>query len=216
MTTYSTRFGVGDPSGLRSSEWVVMWKSDTSDVYLACRTLGGYLKASIHESGRCHIRAPDQRHWCSPGNPPQFLDVWSIDQQSHYQFPFGIIVPASELRQASWAKQKNKETTWLPATPGKSVEIAVFLTRAEPWPMDALASAGWTITLVLERLPDGRDLWVVAGEAIVSEERHRELDSLKEHIRPQMAKLPTVPLNPRLLLVATDGKGTRRFVEAAV
>lgn len=193
-----------------------MWKSDASDVYLAGRTLGGYLKASIHESGRCHIRAPDQRHWRSPGSPPQFLDVWMINPQNHYEFPFGIIIPASELRRTSWAKHRNKGTTWIPATSGQSVEIAVFLTRAEPRPISALASAGWTTTVVLERLPDGRDLWVVAGDATVPEERRRELESLKQHIRPQIAELPTVPVNPRLLLVATDRKGTRRFVEAAV
>jgi hypothetical protein len=193
-----------------------MWKSDASDVYLAGRTLGGYLKASVHESGQCHIRAPDQQHWRSPGSPPQFLDVWTINPQSQYEFPFGIIIPASELRHASWAKHKDKGTTWIRATPDKSVEIAVFLTRAEPRPIGAFESAGWTTIVVLERLPDGRDLWVVAGEASVPEERRRELEKLKQHIRPQLAKLPTMPVTPRLLLVATDGKGTRRFVEAAV
>ena len=193
-----------------------MWKFNASDVYLAGRTLGGYLKASIHESGRCHIRAPDQKHWRSPGNPPRFLDVWTINPQSYYEFPFGIIIPASELRQTSWAKHRERGTTWIPATPGKSVEIAVFLTRAEPRPISALASAGWTTTVVLERLPDGRDLWVVAGETTFPEERCRELESLKQHIRSQMATLPSVPANPRLVLVATDGTGTRRFVEAAV
>ena len=216
MTTQSARFGVGDPSNLRSSEWVVMWKSDSSDVYLAARTLGGFLKVSIHESGRCHIRAPDHRHWLSPGSPPRFLDVWTINHQSNYEFPFGVIIPASELRQAPWAKHKNKGTIWIPTKPGASVEIAVFFTRAEPRPISALASAGWTTTIVLERLPDGRDLWVVAGEATFPKERRIELESIKARVRPLMAGLPTILANPRLLLVAADEKGTRRFVDAAV
>lgn len=216
MTTYSARFGVGDPSGLRSSEWVVMWKSDASDVYLAGRTLGGYLKASIHESGRCHIRAPDQRYWRLPGRPSKFLDVWTVNPQSQYEFPLGIIIPASELRQASWANLKNKGTTWIPARLGTSVEIAVFLTRGEPRPVNTLVSAGWTTIVALERLPDGRDLWVVAGETTFPEERHRELEGLKGLVRAEIARLPTAPKNPRLLLIATDGNGTRRFVEAAV
>lgn len=216
MTTRSARFGVGDPSGLRSSEWVVMWKSDASDVYLAGRTLGGYLKASLHQSGRCHIRAPDQRFWRSTGTPPSFLDTWTINPESQYEFPFGIIIPASELRCSRWAKHKDKGTIWIPAKAGSSVEIAVFLTRAEPRPVEALGSAGWTTTVVLERLPDGRDLWVVAGETTFPEDRKIEIENLKEHVRPQLALLPAPPENPRLLLVATDAKGTRRFVEAAV
>lgn len=193
-----------------------MWKSDVSDVYLAGRTLGGVLKASLHESGRCHVRAPDQRHWKSPGSPPRFIDAWTINPQSNHEFPFGVIIPASELRQGPWKKHKDKGTVWIPTKHGASIEIAVFLTRAEPRPVGALASAGWTTTVVLERLPDGRDLWVVAGETIFPEERRNELENIKANIRPLMANLPTAPANPRLLLVATDEKGTRRFVEGAV
>lgn len=215
MTTHSARFGVGDPTGLRSSEWVVMWKSDTSDVYLAGRTLGGSFKASLHQSGICHIRAPDQRFWRSTETPPSFLDTWTINPESRYEFPFGIIIPASELRRSLWAKHKDKETIWIPAKPCSSIEIAVFLTREEPRPIKTLASAGWTTTIVLERLPDGRDLWVVAGETTFPENQIIELEKLKHHVYPQLARLPTPPENPRLLLIATDTKGTRRFVEAA-
>lgn len=216
MTTHSARFGVGDPTGLRSSEWVVMWKSDTSDVYLAGRTLGGSLKASLHQSGRCHIRAPDQRFWRSMGTPTSFIDTWTINPESEYEFPFGIVIPASELRHSSWAKHKDKGTIWIPVKTSSSVEIAVFLTHVEPRPIEELASAGWTTTIVLERLPDGRDLWVVAGETTFPEDRMIELENLKDLVRHQLAQLPTPPENPRLLLIATDAKGTRRFVEAAV
>lgn len=216
MTTHSVRFGVGDPSNLRSSEWVVMWKSDVSDVYLAGRALGGFLKASVHESGKCHVRAPDPTHWRSEGSPPRFIDAWTINPHSNYEFPFGIIIPASELRLGPWAKHKDKGTVWIPAKPEASVEIAVFLTRTEPRPINALESAGWTTTIVIERLPDGRDLWVVAGETTFPEDRRAELEGIKVNIRPQLASLPTTPANHRLLLVAADDKGTRRFVEAAV
>jgi hypothetical protein len=139
-----------------------------------------------------------------------------INPHSTYEFPFGVIVPASELRQAAWARHKDKGTTWIPAKQGSAVEIAVFLTRAEPRPVNELASAGWNTIIVLERLPDGRDLWVVAGETQLPEERSVELESIKAQVRPLIAALPTVPANPRLLLFATNERGTRRFVEAAV
>jgi hypothetical protein len=193
-----------------------MWKSQLSDVYLVGRTLGGSLKVSIHERGRCHVRAPNPKHWHSPSiEPPKFVDVWMINPQSNYEFPFGIIVPASELRLGPWAKHKDKGTTWIPTKAGASVEIAVFLTRAEPRPTAALTSAGWTTTIVVERLPDGRDLWVVAGETTLPEERRAELKRIKEIIRPNLVTLPAPPKNPRILLSAVDEKGTRRFVEAA-
>lgn len=100
--------------------------------------------------------------------------------------------------------------------PGKSVEIAVFLTRAEPRPYNSLASIGWSTTIMVERLPDGRDLWVVAGETAFPEEQRRELEVHKQLARKEIVKLSTTPASPRIILVAKDGKGTRRFVEAAV
>jgi hypothetical protein len=139
-----------------------------------------------------------------------------INPQSHYEFPFGIIIPASELRAGVWPTLKDKGTTWIPTMPGKSVEIAVFLTRAEPRPYNSLASIGWSTTIMVERLPDGRDLWVVAGETAFPEEQRRELEGHKQHARKEIVKLSTSPVSPRIILVAEDGKGTRRFVEAAV
>jgi hypothetical protein len=87
MAMLSQRFGVRNNAGARSSEWVVMWKPNTSDVYLVTRTLGGALKASLHASGRCHIRAPDPQRWRGNGQPPRFLDGWQIDVASNCQLP---------------------------------------------------------------------------------------------------------------------------------
>jgi hypothetical protein len=216
MATLSARFGVGDPKGARSSEWVVMWKATKSDVYLAGRTLGGAIKVSLHESGQCQVRAPDPSKWKSPGYPPRFLDRWTINPCSQCEFPFGIIVPTSELTHAAWANRRDKGTIWLPAKVGGAVEIAVFLTRVEHRPMDSLASARWDKIIVLERLPDGRDLWVVAAEAKLPEDRRIELERIKRQVRPLITTLPAAPANPRLLLFATNDQGTRRFVEAAV
>jgi hypothetical protein len=217
MAKLSARFGVGDPKGAHSSEWVVMWKSTKSDVYLAGRSRGGTLKVSFHETGQCQVRAPDPSKWKSPGPPPRFLDRWTIDPYSRYEFPFGIIIPTSELRHAGWAKHKDKGTVWIPAKLGDAVEIALFLTRAEPRPpMNSLSSAGCDKVIVLERLPDGRDLWVVACETRLAEDRRIELERIKQQVRPFVSNLPSAPSNPRLLLFAYDKKGTRRFVEAAV
>jgi hypothetical protein len=57
MTESFIRFGVIDGQGHRASSWKC-WaeiKSAKNEVYLACRKLGGVVKASFHESGSWHI-----------------------------------------------------------------------------------------------------------------------------------------------------------------
>jgi hypothetical protein len=76
MANRTQRFGVGDPTGARSSEWFVFWKTNASDVYLGSRALGG----------------------------------WTIDPGSAYQFPFGVMVPCSDLRAGNWGIWKDKGT----------------------------------------------------------------------------------------------------------
>lgn len=215
MANRARRFAIGDPGGRRSSEWLVGWKAKTSDVYCATRTLGGNLKASIHESGRCHVRAPGAEYWKSTGPPPKFLEEWTIDPAAPVAHPFGIIIPGSELRAGIWTKHRDRGTVWLPARAGRSVEVAVFLVRTRQDPMPALAAAGWERVLVDERLPDGRRLLAVVGwpPTQIDESMHIE------RYRAQMAPLlddAVVPLaNPRGVLVATDKKGTPKFVEIA-
>jgi hypothetical protein len=216
MATLSQRFGVGDPLGARSSEWVVMWKSTASDIYLAARTLGGTLKASIHESGRCHVRAPDTKSWRSPGAAPHFLDVWSINPQSKYEFPFGIVIPEPELRAGKWPQYRDRGTVWLPVAKGNGIEVAIFLTRASSDQSNALKAAGWHTVIVNTALPDGRHLLVAAGNSIAHIERQAELENLRKQLRSMLVNSPSPSANPRALLFTVDGKGTRRFVEVAV
>jgi hypothetical protein len=137
------RFGIGTAPGRRSSEWLVMWKPRSSDVYLASRTLGGVLKASIHESGKCHIRAPNPSAWVSPGSPPPFVDKWTIEPRAAYAFPFAVIVPELELRQGEWKQHRDKGTFWLNVEKGKTKEVARFLVREQSDQRNALAQVGW-------------------------------------------------------------------------
>jgi hypothetical protein len=113
----------------------------------------------------------------------------------------------------------------LPNTPVIHVDAGCLMTAVgqfltiEPRALmsaKALTSAGWHTTIVLERLPDGRDLWVVAGVTSLPEERGIELEGIKAQVRPLIADLPITPANPRLLLFAINEQGTRRYVEAAV
>jgi hypothetical protein len=131
MAKCSQRFGVRNSAGARSSEWVVTWHTNTSDVYLATRSLGGSLKASLHESGRCHVRAPDPRFWLGTSSAPLFYDKWQIDVGSNSQFPFAVVIPESELRLGEWAKYRDKDTLWINAPQGTVIRVGVMLVRAD-------------------------------------------------------------------------------------
>jgi hypothetical protein len=193
-----------------------MWKSTTSDVYIATRTLGRALKASVHEGGRCHVRAPDPASWRSPGDPPRFLDVWTIDPQATYSFPFGVVVPESELRKAEWTRHRDRGTVWLPVKEGQAIEIAIFLIHSDADHGASLAPAGWHTTVVDIGLHDGRRLLVVAGDSMAPVEKQAELAAIRAQAKRMLASSGPALANPRLLLTACDEKGTRRFVEVAL
>jgi hypothetical protein len=217
MAMRSQRFGVRNATGARSSEWVAMWKTNTSDVYLATRTLGRSMKASFHESGRCHVRAPGPQGWRGVGEPPFFLEEWSIDPASSYAFPFSIVIPEQELRSADWPQHKDKGTVWVEAQPGRGVEVAIFLVRALGDLSANLRAAGWHTGIADALLPDGRRLLVVAGHGTVPTEKLAELKVTKAATRASLEREATPARNPRLVLVAgANEQGTRKFVEAAV
>lgn len=216
MALRTHRFGICNAQGARSSEWVVIWKTNASDVYLVTRSLGESLKASIHESGRCHVRAPDPSRWRGGSHPTAFLLEWNIDPASHFSFPFSIVVPEQELRHAAWPKYKDKGTEWLLASPGKGTEVAIFLIRAAGDQSSSLQKAGWKTLVVDTVLPDGRRLLVAAGESVVSQEKLGELRSVKAEVRRSIQHAAQLE-NLRLVLVAdANENGTRTFVEAAV
>lgn len=215
MATHSQRFAVGDPAGRRSSEWLVAWKAKTSDVYLATRTLGEKLKASIHESGRCHVRSPGPGFWRSPGAPPRFLEEWTIDPAAQVAQPFGIIIPEPELRAGPWKQHRDRGTVWIPARTGYSTEIAVFLLRPQQDPIPALVAAGWAGSIVDETLPDGRRLLVVIGWSTAHIAGQADIERFREQAAPLLSAADPALQNPRCVLVAADVRGTRRFVEVA-
>jgi len=216
ISAFGARFGIRKHNGARSSEWVVMWKTNTSDVYLATRTLGGIMKASLNESGRCHVRAPDPQKWCGVGEPPRFLDVWNIDISADYQFPLAVVTPERELRQGEWAQHRDKGTIWIEAAPGRGVEIAIFFVRANGDLLSSLEASGWRTVIVDTSVPDGRRLIVVVGDAAIPDTKLAELESARLTARVALANSSTVILNPRMLLSGPNEQGTRKFVEAAV
>ena len=57
MPQQSLRFSVRDQDGNRAATWKLLTHTGSGkhDVYLTCRSLGGALKSSLHQSGSWHI-----------------------------------------------------------------------------------------------------------------------------------------------------------------
>jgi hypothetical protein len=100
-TVQPIRFGVRALSGHRAATWRV-WNPGAlkNDVYLACRTLRGELKASLHQSGEWHIsyskRFYETGFTEESGKPPsRFTDIWPRpkDFAPGMTLAFRVVVP---------------------------------------------------------------------------------------------------------------------------
>jgi len=81
MSEVSVRFAVRDPTKTKRAATWKCWASTgrgKDDVYLACRELGGTIKASMHESGRWHVAFASDFFADSvdDGRPDRFLQKW--------------------------------------------------------------------------------------------------------------------------------------------
>ena len=216
MKKRSQRFGVRNSGGARSFEWIVIWSTDESDVYLLTRTPGGMMKASLQGTGQCHVRAPDPLYWRSAGEAPGFLDDWSISPASKYEFPFAVVIPEPELCPGEWTEHRDKGTVWIQAPDGQGTEVGIFLVRAEGDLSETLFAAGWNTHIVDAQLPDKRRLLVVARHSRVPVEWIRELAAVKNSARANLNESSISAHHSRMLLFAgPDPQGTRRFVEVA-
>ncbi len=104
MQELAIRFGVSDGNGNRSATWKVWTPTGKSDVYLACRALGGQLKASLHESGNWHIAYSEKTYTESvenivPTQKGRFMSLWDRPKAiaPGVTLAYRIVTPPSAL-----------------------------------------------------------------------------------------------------------------------
>ncbi len=163
------RFGVRAVSGHRAAIWKV-WTpgGDKHDVYLACRGLGGQLKASLHESGNWHISFTqdffESEFADSKLSPPnRFVESWPRPQEiaAGVTLAYRVVVPWNSPSVAT--REESDDVIWVaPALEGQAVEFAVLLTHSNcsenDWP--GKRSMGTNLVGCF-RLLSGETLWVV-------------------------------------------------------
>lgn len=136
MSKKSIRFGVTDGKGNRSSTWNCFAANPPKkDVYLACREIGGSLKASLHESGNWHI-AYNKKFFDqnivgdNDTDKSRFIEKWSKPPEIAHGLilAFRIVIPWGSVR-TPIEKNIKKNIHWV-AKPseGKAIEFDLIIT----------------------------------------------------------------------------------------
>lgn len=171
MAQRSLRFGIHDGAGRRAATWK-LWTETADgkyDVYLACRSLGGSLKASLHQSGNWHI-AYSQRTFeekvqgTIPKSTDRFVEKWPRPTEiaPGITLAFRIITPWSAVTNAIEGSNV-AGVIWLPNAPEpKATEIDVFLvkptTPVSGWPGKRSVGTSLIGSIPLE---SGETVWAV-------------------------------------------------------
>jgi hypothetical protein len=170
MSQKALRFGIQD--GVRRAATWKLWTETAhgnSEVYLACRALGGSLKASLHQSGNWHI-AHSQRTFeervqgAIPRFTDRFIDKWPRPPEitPGVTLAFRIVTPSSAVS-SSIDGSNVSGVIWLPNAPTeKATEIDIFFvnsaTPPSGWPGKRSMGTSLVGSLPLE---NGDKVWVV-------------------------------------------------------
>ena len=131
----------------RAAMWGVVTKvgSGKSDVYLFCRSLGGALKASLHESGSWHLGflrdfAEESFDVDHPRRKDPYIEIWPRPSAiaGGLVLAYRILVPSSGVSVPITGEEPSS-IIWLPAAPnGKATEVLIILAskaaKITSWP----------------------------------------------------------------------------------
>lgn len=171
MAQKSLRFGMQDGEGRRAATWKLWTEagSGNSEVYLACRALGGTLKSSMHQSGSWHTAySPKAFENDVKGtvlkSQDRFLEKWPrpIEIAPGVTLAFRIVTPWSAVTHSIEAGNY-KKVQWLKNAPnGKALEIDVLISKPTTlitdWPGKRSMGTSLIGSILLE---NGETLWAV-------------------------------------------------------
>jgi hypothetical protein len=212
------RFGIGEP-GRRSGVWRIFAPSNKSDVYIGIRTILGYQKWSLHESG-------DWRHqWVTEemaeeftGSSDRIIDRWRQPAEvgaTGWTRGFAIRARHQDLVTAPDAGAgKPADTLWLPAPPeGRAAVVQVVIARPDQVEVTLhgmVPFAGFT-------LAGGRVLLLIFTHEALTDEQNRMVDgAIAKAIRMAPADKLNAADNPRGLLIGNNDDGDRGVWDCAI
>ena len=147
MAQRSIRFGIKDNNSKRAATWKLWTETGggKSELYLANRSLGGTLKASMHQSGSWHIAYTKEVYesrvkGTNTKLKDRFIEKWPRPPEiaPGITLAFRIVTPYSAVTNST-ARGNYKGVKWLPNAPeSKATEIDIFITKPESlgveWP----------------------------------------------------------------------------------
>ena len=174
MPEQSIRFGISDGAGNRSATWKCWSPSGVGkhDVYLACRALGGALKASLHQSGQWHIAYSNNFFEENVDDPMhkekgRFIEKWPRPNEiaPGVTLAYRIVTPWSAVN-TPYDENNFKRIHWMPnANKCKATEIDILITRSSTlvsgWPGKHSMNTQLVDSM---RLDSGETVWVVYWE----------------------------------------------------
>ncbi|MCK4816797.1 hypothetical protein KA005_13590, partial [bacterium] len=169
MAERSIRFGITDGEGHRASTWKLWTVASGSDIYLACRALGGKLKTSLHESGSWHIaytqEAFKEKVEGVAKQSDRFIEKWPRPKAiaKGVTLAYRIVTPWSSVTSSIGEAERKRKIDWITNAPKpKSIEIDVIITarttRVTGWP--GKRSMGTSLVGSFQ-LENGETVWVV-------------------------------------------------------
>ena len=177
MPKRALRFGVRNAANLRAATWTLWTHSGRGDhdVYLACRAVGGALKASMHQSANWHVGLAPAfvKAQFDPDHPRQknrFIDKWARPAESEpgVSLAYRLLVPTSGVLVPIEAFLP-PSIIWIPAAPpGMAVEILMVLTRDEQVAADWMSRAGPTLRRIGELGLDNLERVLVVSREIAA------------------------------------------------
>lgn len=169
MPERAIRFGVAGRDGRRAETWKCWTQAGTgrSDVYLACRALGGDVKLSLHESGRWHVGFDARRFpaMFEENSAPEdrFSGKWDVPTPLAPGLTLACRVRTPANAVTIEAATLDAEIHWIPVPPqDQMVEVVIFLLAA------GMDMVGWpgrdsmgTELVGTFGLDDGGSVWIV-------------------------------------------------------
>ncbi len=138
MAKKSLRFGIQDNEGRRAATWKLWTETGggNSEIYLACRPLGGMLKTSLHQSGNWHIAY--SRHAYENDvkgavlkQKDRFIEKWPRPPEivPGITLAYRVITPWSAVTHSKESDKHNK-VNWVSNAPeGHATEIDIFIVK---------------------------------------------------------------------------------------
>lgn len=195
------RFGVGSPTGLRSSIWRLWIEPAKGDIYIAARPIGDEFKASLHQSGKWRV-AYTEKHVAgeSPVIDPsrdRAVKKWSRPPEF---FPglthaFAIIIPCSEVVYPAHGRPTEGQVLWRPVpAAGHVTEFDVLVSTpacvVTDWP--GKRSMGTHLVGKLQ-FEAGDTVWIVAHERRETAQEREVWEARRKEARLALDATNTIP-----------------------